>query len=102
LPKVAGLDAFWSRKQDGAVETTAKMQAFAIPKNTPIGVIIAFFAVAMGFALIWHIWWLAIVGLAGIVVTSLVHFWQVAVETEVSVASLDAYARGHPATGAPT
>jgi cytochrome o ubiquinol oxidase subunit 1 len=101
LPKVSGLDAFWSKKQDGAAETEAETQGFAIPRNTPVGFVIAFFAVAMGFALIWHIWWLAIVGLAGLVVTSLVHSWQTAVETEVSIASLNAYARNRPG-GAPT
>ena len=29
-----------------------------MPRNTPTGFICAFFATFMGFALIWHIWWL--------------------------------------------
>ena len=36
-----------------------------MPVNTPTGVIVAFFASVCGFAIIWYIWWLAIVGLVG-------------------------------------
>jgi len=34
-----------------------------MPRNSPTGFICAFFATFMGFALIWHIWWLVGVGL---------------------------------------
>ena len=34
-----------------------------MPKNSFIGFITAFFATITGFALIWHIWWLVILGL---------------------------------------
>lgn len=40
-------------------------QPIHMPKNTSAGVIIGAFSLVMGFALIWHIWWLAIVGLVG-------------------------------------
>jgi ABC-type Fe3+-siderophore transport system permease subunit len=42
-----------------------------MPKNTPTGFVIAFFAVTFGFAMIWHIWWMAGVGALGIFVTML-------------------------------
>jgi cytochrome o ubiquinol oxidase subunit I len=35
----------------------------------------AFFAVVTGFALIWHIWWMAGVGLLGAAVTLLVYMF---------------------------
>ena len=34
-----------------------------MPKNSAIGFVTAFFAVVTGFALIWHIWWMAALGL---------------------------------------
>ena len=43
-----------------------------MPKNSAIGFITAFFAVVIGFALIWHIWWMAGLGLFGAFVTILV------------------------------
>jgi len=38
-------------------------------KNTKAGIIIGALITAFGFAMIWHIWWLAIVGLVGSIVT---------------------------------
>ena len=35
-----------------------------VPKNSPTGFVTAFFAVITGFALIWHIWWMAGAGIA--------------------------------------
>jgi cytochrome o ubiquinol oxidase subunit 1 len=78
LPHVEGEDAYWAMKRgqsEGAAEP--RFEAISMPKNTPIGVVIAFFATIMGFALIWHIWWMAIVGLIGVAVAALVHAWRV-------------------------
>ena len=33
------------------------MKPIEMPRNSPIGFVIAFFAVITGFSLIWHIWW---------------------------------------------
>ena len=59
-----------------------------MPKNSPIGFVIAFFATVVGFALIWHIWWMAVLGLIGILVTALVHGWRVHGEVEIPVETL--------------
>ena len=40
-----------------------------MPKNAPHGMIIGFLAFVGGFALIWYIWWLAILAALGILVT---------------------------------
>jgi cytochrome o ubiquinol oxidase subunit 1 len=34
-----------------------------MPRNTAMGLVISLFSLIMCFALVWHIWWLAIVGL---------------------------------------
>ena len=47
-----------------------------MPRNTPTGFVSAFFAVVTGFALIWHIWWMAIVGLVGAFATFVVFAWR--------------------------
>ena len=36
-----------------------------MPRNSPTGFVTAFFTTAMGFALVWHIWWLVIAGFIG-------------------------------------
>jgi cytochrome o ubiquinol oxidase subunit 1 len=47
-----------------------------MPRNSPTGFVTAFFAVLTGFALIWHIWWLVLLGLAGAYATFVVFAWR--------------------------
>jgi len=54
-----------------------------MPRRSPNGFVTAFFAVVTGFAMIWHIWWMAILGLACAVVTLLVFGWTERLEDEV-------------------
>jgi cytochrome o ubiquinol oxidase subunit 1 len=44
-----------------------------MPKNTGAGVIIAGFSTVLGFALIWYIWWLAILSFIGLLATAIGH-----------------------------
>ena len=55
-----------------------------MPRNNPTGFFVAFFAVVLGFALIWHIWWMAIAGLLGEVTVGLVQAWRTNGEIEIS------------------
>ncbi|MFV0376216.1 MAG: hypothetical protein ACK5JD_02810, partial [Mangrovibacterium sp.] len=43
-----------------------------MPKNSPLGVIIGALALAFGFAMVWYIWWLAIVSLLTIIATLII------------------------------
>jgi len=71
-PEVAGLDAYWELKSTWRDKPSAKPPAAApayaeihLPTNSPAGVLVAFFAAVGGFAVVWHIWWLAAVGVIG-------------------------------------
>jgi cytochrome o ubiquinol oxidase subunit 1 len=65
IPEVTGRDAFWTTKHK---KTTAEpeYEDIHLPKNSPMGLFIAAFAFMGGFAVVWHIWWLAVLGLLGI------------------------------------
>jgi len=52
---------------------------------------LAFFAVVLGFALIWHIWWLAIGGLLGCLGVGLRQAWRTDTEGEVSAQDVAAF-----------
>jgi len=85
VPLVESTDAYWASKQHkheqlGEVPSVPVV----LPRNTPIGIFLAFFAVVLGFALIWHIWWMALAGLAGCLVVGLFHAWRTDTETVVS------------------
>jgi cytochrome o ubiquinol oxidase subunit I len=74
-PTVDTRDAFWEEKQRTAAGHPPKKppyQDIRLPKNSGLGLIIAGFAFMIGFGLIWHMWWLAAVGLVGLVVTVIV------------------------------
>jgi cytochrome o ubiquinol oxidase subunit 1 len=92
LPDVQGEEEYWSMKQKARAERSEEpvYEAIEIPKNSPTGFIAAFFAVATGFALIWHIWWMAILGLLGAFVTFMVFAWRHTGEYEIAA---DAVAR---------
>ncbi|MEA9731625.1 cytochrome o ubiquinol oxidase subunit I [Xanthomonas campestris] len=68
LPHIDDRDQFWGDKQNskGWVRPSS-YEPIHMPRNTGAGVYIAAFSVLLGFGLTWHIWWLAIVGLAGMI-----------------------------------
>jgi cytochrome o ubiquinol oxidase subunit 1 len=74
-PIVTGRDAYWDMKQRGAAahRPFAAYRPIHMPRNTGTGVIISAFAAALGFALIWHIWWLALVSFAAEVAVAITH-----------------------------
>ena len=88
LPQVKSLDAFWSMKQQGGIALPQRYDSIEIPKNSANGFVTAFFAVVTGFALIWHIWWMAILGLLCAALTLFAFGWIKRVEHEVSGAQL--------------
>jgi cytochrome o ubiquinol oxidase subunit I len=106
LPQVTGVDAYWEMKQNRTQPTAAlaerRIEALSMPRQSATGFFTAFFAVVMGFALIWHIWWMAAAGLAGIVATALAHAWRVDGEVEISIETIAALERTRPPPGALT
>jgi cytochrome o ubiquinol oxidase subunit 1 len=71
-PVVEDRDAFWVMKQAVVGTQTSKKapqyQAIELPKNSPLGLLIAGCAFLVGFAAIWHITWLAVTGVLGIII----------------------------------
>ena len=80
LPEVHGEEAYWGIKQRALEQAHLPEEPdyadIEMPRNSPTGFICAFFSTFMGFALIWHIWWLVILGLLGAVATFVVFAWR--------------------------
>ena len=89
LPNVSGEEAYWSMKQRAIRELRLgdepDYQPIEMPRNSPTGFVVAFFATLVGFGLIWHIWWLVIAGLLGAYATFVVFAWRDRGETEIPV-----------------
>jgi len=74
VPRVDTIDAFTEAKENGtAYKAPAKYSPIHMPNNTATGVYMGALLTVFGFAMIWHIWWLAIVGLVGTVVVFVAH-----------------------------
>jgi len=85
VPLVKSTDAYWASKQEGRRQSVeGPYVPLHVPRNNPTGVLLAFFAVVLGFALIWHIWWMAIVGLAGALAVGLIQAWRTDTATVIS------------------
>ncbi|MGR4893101.1 cytochrome o ubiquinol oxidase subunit I [Sphingopyxis sp. LARHCG72] len=74
-PDVTGEEAYWGIKQrvlqQGRLDQEPDYRPIEMPQNNAMGISIAFCMSFAGFALIWHIWWLAaamLIGAAALVV----------------------------------
>ncbi|MEZ2740602.1 cytochrome o ubiquinol oxidase subunit I [Comamonas jiangduensis] len=72
-PVVHEVDAWWDMKKHGYQRPTSGFEDLHMPKNTGAGFVISMIAMVLGFALIWHIWWLAIVSFAGVILSTIIH-----------------------------
>ena len=72
-PIVHDGDAYADMKARGYDRPVAGFLPIHMPKNTGTGVILAGFSVAIGFAMVWYIWWLAAAAMVGLLGTAIVH-----------------------------
>ncbi len=72
LPAVSSRDAFWEMKQNPKGAQPPAYTDIWLPKNSGAGVIIGFFTLLFGGAVVWHMWWLMIVGLVGVIITVII------------------------------
>jgi cytochrome o ubiquinol oxidase subunit I len=88
LPQIQELDPFWESKRQGraipSASTSGEQDGLEIPNSSPLGVVISFFAFVGGFAMVWHIGWMAIAGLVGAISTLIVRAWNMNPTYEVS------------------
>jgi cytochrome o ubiquinol oxidase subunit 1 len=79
-PRVESEDAYWTMKQrarrQAKLGEEPRYKDIEMPRNSPTGFICAFFATFLGFALIWHIWWLVVLAALGAYATFVVFAWR--------------------------
>jgi cytochrome o ubiquinol oxidase subunit 1 len=94
LPQVAGEAAYWGIKrkaqEDAQPSREPDYTPIEMPRNSPTGFVAAFFSTVTGFALIWHIWWMAVLGLVGAYLCFVVFAWR---DREVDRIGADELAR---------
>src|SRR6516162_394322 len=87
LPRIEEGDAYWETKQRALRQhVLGEEPVYAdieLPRNSATGFVCAFFATFLGFALIWHIWWLAAVSFLGAYATFVAFAWRDRTEIRV-------------------
>ncbi|TGS13771.1 MULTISPECIES: cytochrome o ubiquinol oxidase subunit I [unclassified Mesorhizobium] len=72
-PVIRDNDAWWDMKRAGYRRPLTGFKPIHMPKNTGTGVILAIFSVALGFGLIWYMWWLAALSFVCLIATAIGH-----------------------------
>jgi cytochrome o ubiquinol oxidase subunit 1 len=87
LPDVQGEEPYWDVKRRAFekrhLAPEPEYRPIEMPRNSPTGVITAFFASVTGFALIWHIWWLAGFGITAAYAVFVWFAWRDVEEYEI-------------------
>lgn len=67
IPTVDQLDPFWAIKRGHAPKPQMDYEDILMPKNTSIAIYIGLFSLVFGFAMTWHIFWLALISLGALI-----------------------------------
>jgi cytochrome o ubiquinol oxidase subunit 1 len=60
-----------------------------MPRNTGAGLVMGLLSLALGFGLIWHIWWLAVASFVGMIVAFIVRSFDEDVDYYVPIAEVE-------------
>ncbi|MEG3151901.1 cytochrome o ubiquinol oxidase subunit I [Sphingomonas sp. ZT3P38] len=72
-PQVHDLDAWYDMKDRGAERPVKGFLPIHMPRNTGAGVIQSALAMALGFGMIWYMWWLAALSAVALLAYSIYH-----------------------------
>jgi cytochrome o ubiquinol oxidase subunit 1 len=103
-PVVHDLDAWYDMKNRQAARPTGGYRDIHMPKNTGAGLIIAALSAICAFGMIWYMWWLAALGLMGVIVATIIHSFNYDRDFYIPAAEVtateEAYGRQLAAAGA--
>lgn len=88
IPEVYERDPFWTMKHTQMVEKR-QYKDIHMPKNTSMGLLMGGFSFILGFALIWHIIWLGLTGLIGLIICLIVRMSDDATDYYVLAAEVE-------------
>ncbi len=87
-PVVHDIDAWHDMKEHGYQRPQSGFKPIHMPKNTGAGIFLAGFSTVLGFALVWHIWWLAVVSFVALIATAIAHTFNFRREYDIPEATI--------------
>ena len=91
IPQVGGRDPFYDGKRRGDVyRPPDRYEAIEVPRESRLGPVIGVAGAAVGFALVWHMWWLAALGLLVVIGAVIARSFARDVERTIPAATVEA------------
>ena len=90
VPHIDSLEQHWDDKEAGrAYVRPGHYEDIHMPRNTSAGVIVSLFGLVLCFALVWHMWAFAVVGLLGVIGTFIARTYNRDVDYYVPAAEVE-------------
>lgn len=94
VPRVNSIDAWWAMKQAGsAPRRPPRFHDILVPNNSSAGVMLGMMWFMFGFAMVWHIWWLAALGVLGMATAVLSQTFGHHAERRIKASEVEAIER---------
>ena len=90
IPKTADRDPLWVMKEKGQT-LSRQYEDVEMPKNTALGIYLSGFIFLIGFAFVWHIVWLGIVGLIGSIAIVIIRSLDEHTEYKIPASEFEKY-----------
>ncbi|MCB1085208.1 MAG: cbb3-type cytochrome c oxidase subunit I, partial [Chlamydiia bacterium] len=90
IPEVHERDAFWVLKKSKNLPQKGEYEKIHMPKNTPTGFYVGALSLVLGFALVWHMFWLAGLCAVGIMIALIARLYSKETDYYVSVEEVKA------------
>ena len=88
-PIIHDIDAWADMKRAGVARPEAGFRPIHMPRSTGAGVILAGLATVFGFAMIWHIWWLAIASFVALLMSAIAHTFNYARDFHIPATTVE-------------
>ncbi|KWR89872.1 cytochrome o ubiquinol oxidase subunit I [Cupriavidus sp. IDO] len=90
VPQITSLEQHWDDKEAGrAWRQPARYEDIHMPRNTSAGFIVSAFGLLLCFALVWHMWLVAVAGLVGAIATFIMRSYDRDVDYYVPAAEVE-------------
>lgn len=80
IPVVHDVDPFWTIKQEETPPKEIQYEDIMMPKNTAMGLYVALFSAGFAFAMVWHMFIIALLALLGVIACVIIRTWDDDVE----------------------
>lgn len=95
IPEVKSTDAFWRMKHENtATEHAVQYQDIDLPRNSSVGIVFGACAFVFGFAMVWHIGWLAVAAGLAMLSAIILRSFDDATEYRLTAAEVEQIERG--------